>query len=42
MLRVVSGDPKQFLKMGLGQKWKPDILSFHFWNKKKGLQVARF
>ena len=35
MLRGVSRDPKQFLKMVPGQKWKPDIVFFHFWNKKR-------
>ena len=38
----VSHDPKEFLKMVPGQKWKSDILSLHFYNKKEGLQVATF
>ena len=35
MPRGVSHDPKQLLKLVLGQKWKSDI--FHFLNKKDGL-----
>ena len=35
MSRGVSRDLKQFLKIVSGQKWQPDIVSFHFLNKKK-------